>query len=359
MEQAVREVFRNWNCDERGLVARLDALARSRGEEVYKEIFRYLTGRDFEAPTAGRYWREALVRWESTSGLRPAQQRVRGALLDYLYQVVGEKFGAATDGLTGLYTHAFARHHIDKLIAYKRFRNCRRPLALVLLEVDGFGAFNARHGSLAGDRVLRQLADLLRQGLREIDVAARCGGSSFALILPDSNRFEAFTAAKNVRATLLGNPLATAAAEGEKLDIRFGVATYPEAGENSSKLYREAERALLPAREASPPLTGSAERRQDRRQAVCSLVEFTLGKGGEFIPALATDISRTGIAFGCDADLPPGTPLQIRFRQPFWPQTREVAGTVRRAEREALRGLNRIGLEFAAPVDALSRPTLC
>jgi len=357
MEQAVREVFRNWDCDEGGLVARLDALARSRGEEVYQEIFRYLTGRDFEAPTAGRYWREALVRWESTAGLRPAQQKVRGALLDYLYQVVGEKFGAATDGLTGLYTHAFARHHLDKLIAYKRFRDCRRPLALVLLEVDGFGAFNARHGSLAGDRVLRQLAELLRQGLREFDVAARCGGSSFALILPDSNRFEAFTAAEKVRATLLSSPLA--AAEGEKLGIGFGVATYPEAGENGSKLYREAERELAVAREAATPLAGSTERRQNRRQAVCSLVEFALGNNDEFLPALATDISRTGIAFGCDADLPPGTPLQLRFRQPFWPQAREVAGTVRRAEREALRGLNRIGLEFAAPVDCLYRPTLC
>jgi len=358
MEQTVRELFRNWDRDEKGLVATLDALARSRGEAIYQAIFRYLTGRDYEPTTAGRYWREALVRWESTADLRPAQQRIRGALLDYLYQVVGEKFGAATDGLTGLYTHAFARHHLDKLLAYKRLRECQRPLALILLEIDGFSAFNDRQGALTGDLTLRQLADLLRQGLREVDVAARYGGA-FSLILPDCNRFEACLAAEKLRASLLGQLLTATAADGERLGVSCGVATYPEAGASAYKLYREAERELAAARAAREPTPATSERRQSRRQAICSLVEFALGGQSDFLPALATDISRGGIAFGCDIELPPGTPLQLRFRQPFWPQNREVAGIVRRARREELRGVSRVGLEFAAPVDALTRPSLC
>lgn len=349
MNQQVRELFKNWGSDEKGLVETLDALALSQGEEVYSEIFRFLTGRDFEASTASRYWREALVRWESAASLRPAQQRVRGALFDYLHQVVGDKFDSVSDGLTGLYTRAFGRHHLEKLLAQSHLQKFRQPLALIFLDIDGFREYNEHCGSPAGDRALRQLADLLRQQVRDVDVAVRYGGGTFSLILPDRNRVQASAAAEKIRSdvarmTFSGPHPSTS----RTLTVSCGVATFPQDGDTVAKLCREAERQLNQAKRARNTVQPArTERRKSQRKPICSLIEFAAGGKDAFAPALATDISHGGIAFGCDMVLAPGTPLHLRFRQPYWPQTREVTGTVRQVRREGLQGVTHIGLEFA------------
>lgn len=359
MDQQVRDLFKNWGSDEKGLVETLDTLALCRGEEVYREIFRFLTGRDFEASIASRYWREALVRWESAASLRPAQQHVRGALLDYLHHVVGEKFDSVSDGLTGLFTRAFGKHHLEKLLAHSHSQKCRQPLALILLDIDGFREYNDRCGSPAGDRALRQLADLLRQKVRDLDVAARYGGTTFALILPDRNRVQACATAEKVRsaAARMSFP-GPQPSTSRTLTVSCGVAAFPQDGDTVSKLCREAERQLGQAKQVRNTVRPARmERRQSQRQPICSLVEFAAGGKSSFIPALATDISRGGIAFGCDMELAPGTPLHLRFRQPYWPQDREVAGTVRQVRREGPQGVTRIGLEFAmADNDPLRLP---
>lgn len=363
MDQLVREILKAGGDNKKSLVEAVNSLARTRGDEVYQVIFRILTGRSLETSTACRYWREAMARWESTAALRPAQQQIRSALLDYLHQVVGEKFDSVTDGLTGLYTSAFGKNHLEKLLAHKRSRNCREPLAFVLVAVDSFNEYHGSCGSLSGDRALRRIADILRQNLREMDVAARFGSDAFSLLLPDHNLIQACALAEKMRSAVEKASFPGAQPETSlMLTVSCGVSAYPVGGDTWLKLCREAERELSLARQSRNTIRpGCAERRRNQRQPICSLVEFAADAGKRFIPAVATDISSGGIAFGCDVELVPGTPLSLCLRRPHWPMNREISGTVRQVRRDERRQVTRVGLEFMAADDELGRllPSLC
>ena len=100
-----------------------------------------------------------------------------------LYRRVQDQ--AVTDGLTGLYNHRHFYERLEQEIA--RARRYGTPVSLLMIDMDDFKAFNARHGHLAGDIVLREMADALRVELRQnLDIAARYGGEEFTVILPNT-----------------------------------------------------------------------------------------------------------------------------------------------------------------------------
>ncbi|MEA1048769.1 GGDEF domain-containing protein [Lamprobacter modestohalophilus] len=88
-----------------------------------------------------------------------------------------------TDGLTGLYNHAYMQELIDTEL--ERARRYQRPLTLVLFDIDHFKALNDQHGHQAGDQVLMQLAKLCQTLIRDSDRIARYGGEEFLIILPE------------------------------------------------------------------------------------------------------------------------------------------------------------------------------
>lgn len=92
---------------------------------------------------------------------------------------------AVTDGLTGLHNHRHFYERLDEELA--RARRYGTPVSLLMIDFDDFKAFNDRHGHVAGDGVLRAMADVLRDELRRnVDIAARYGGEEFAVILPNT-----------------------------------------------------------------------------------------------------------------------------------------------------------------------------
>lgn len=93
---------------------------------------------------------------------------------------------AVTDGLTQLSN----RRHFDEVLfkEIKRFnRRKYTSLSLLLIDIDHFKALNDRYGHLTGDTVLREIARILREEMRETDTAARYGGEEFAVVLPDTH----------------------------------------------------------------------------------------------------------------------------------------------------------------------------
>jgi GGDEF domain-containing protein len=100
-----------------------------------------------------------------------------------LYRRVQDQ--AITDGLTGLFNHRYFYERLEQEIA--RARRYGTPVSLLMIDLDDFKAFNDRHGHLAGDAVLREMAKVLGSELRaKLDIAARYGGEEFAIILPNT-----------------------------------------------------------------------------------------------------------------------------------------------------------------------------
>ncbi len=91
---------------------------------------------------------------------------------------------AITDGLTGLYHQKHFMHLLD--IEFNRARRHGRSLAVLFIDIDHFKSINDRHGHLAGNEVLRDLAQILVREFRKEDIVARYGGEEFAALLTES-----------------------------------------------------------------------------------------------------------------------------------------------------------------------------
>ena len=89
---------------------------------------------------------------------------------------------ASTDPLTGLHNRRYFEQALDEYLA--AFARANAPLGLLTLDLDHFKAVNDNYGHDAGDRVLKQLAQLLKDLTREHDIVARTGGEEFTILAP-------------------------------------------------------------------------------------------------------------------------------------------------------------------------------
>lgn len=104
---------------------------------------------------------------------------------------------ALTDPLTGIANRRAWDHELQRRLA--EWQRKRKPLSLVMLDVDHFKEFNDTHGHQAGDEVLKGVAAILSQAMRDMDLVARYGGEEFSVILPDTDLSSAALAAERLR----------------------------------------------------------------------------------------------------------------------------------------------------------------
>ncbi|MBX3726056.1 MAG: diguanylate cyclase [Xanthomonadales bacterium] len=158
---------------------------------------------------------------------------------------------ADNDGLTGMAN----RRRLDRQIAieWASTRRSGTSLAVLLVDVDHFKAFNDRHGHGAGDQALRSVAEvLLRHARRPHDLAARYGGEEFAVVLPDCDLDDATRVAEEIRSEVraLPPPKGLPAGVGP-LTVSIGVACRRwHADGRAQDLLDDADRALYAAKAA-------------------------------------------------------------------------------------------------------------
>ena len=104
---------------------------------------------------------------------------------------------AITDELTNLYIYRYFRQRLDNEI--KRSRRYFFPLALIILDIDHFKRVNDTYGHQCGDFVLKELAKIIKEEVREVDISCRYGGEEFTVILPETDLEGASTLAERLR----------------------------------------------------------------------------------------------------------------------------------------------------------------
>jgi diguanylate cyclase (GGDEF)-like protein len=173
---------------------------------------------------------------EHTVALRTQELQSLNARLERL---------AVTDGLTGVFNHRRFQEALEAELL--RSDRHKRPMGVLMVDVDFFKKVNDAMGHPAGDALLRQLAVALGQDLRQTDLIARYGGEEFGVLLPETTKAEAMQVGERMRANVEekvnhGTPWPL------RITVSIGVATFPEDGKTPEELLIAADQALYLAK---------------------------------------------------------------------------------------------------------------
>ncbi|HUG65151.1 MAG TPA: sensor domain-containing diguanylate cyclase [Gaiellaceae bacterium] len=150
---------------------------------------------------------------------------------------------AETDSLTGLFNQRSFQETLRREVT--RANRYQRKLTLIVFDLDDFKSINDQVGHLAGDRVLAQAADRLREAVRSTDVACRIGGDEFAVIMPESAAEDGEQLFSRVHNSMRGTALGP---DEQRLRLSGGIAELLH-GDTPASLFERADAALYRAKE--------------------------------------------------------------------------------------------------------------
>lgn len=156
---------------------------------------------------------------------------------------------ALTDPLTGLYNRRYLMVHMEKLL--KRRFETKKPMAVLLLDIDFFKKVNDTYGHNVGDEVLKEFGSRIHESLRSFDLVARFGGEEFVVILPDVTKERAMAICERLRHAIADKPFTVSNDEGE-LSVTTsigGAFIHQEAVTDSEEALKRADDLLYKAKE--------------------------------------------------------------------------------------------------------------
>jgi two-component system cell cycle response regulator len=151
------------------------------------------------------------------------------------------------DWLTGLYNHGY----FQQFLGYELQRSLKQgfPVSLIMIDVDDFKNYNDTLGHSAGDVILRDMGQVVRNTIREVDFAARYGGEEFAIVLPYVNRDNIRTVAQRIHDALTSHDyFHDKSIKLKNPTVSMGIAIFPEEATNKSDLIIQADSMLYLAK---------------------------------------------------------------------------------------------------------------
>lgn len=167
-----------------------------------------------------------------------------------LLQAAGERdFYKRLSQLDGL-TEVYNRRTFEQLLSSEisRADRFRRPLSLLMVDLDHMKVLNDRLGHQAGDRVLKEAAWTLKRSVRNCDAVSRYGGDEFAIILVETGKTDAITTANRLTHAMRAARADQGGGEERPMTVSIGVASYPTDARAKEELIRGADQALYEAK---------------------------------------------------------------------------------------------------------------
>lgn len=159
---------------------------------------------------------------------------------------------ATVDALTNLDN----RRQLDKRLLQEAslVLRTKRPLSILMIDIDFFKSINDTHGHSVGDHVLREVGSIIKKATREYDIAGRYGGEEFVIILPDTPLLGAKCLAERLRSNVENATINIAnfvgsKTESIKLTVSIGIAEFTTIAKNPADIYEEADIALYKAKQ--------------------------------------------------------------------------------------------------------------
>lgn len=326
------------------LIETLESLDRPARGQFLQRFLRTVAQLDLTDSESLSCWEQILARRQELSESLGKPISLKTAMMDVLaasnflrvpilmeYEELKKlQINAATDSLTGLYNRRLFEEYFDKEL--NRARRYNQHVALVIMDLHRFKEVNDRYGHPKGDQALQIAASTLQKSLRTSDYAFRIGGDEFALLLPQSDPEQAGALGRRVRAVY------ETAIQPMRLDVPlsldYGVAVYPEDGDQKEVLIRVADERLYqqklstreqagaappepararepavpptaPAGEPSPvsppPARPAAERRKWERVSLAGTRAYALLADGPEKTARVLDLGYGGVALETDS----------------------------------------------------------
>jgi len=157
-----------------------------------------------------------------------------------------------TDGLTGLYNYRYLMESLEA--EYHRAKRYNHDLALIMIDIDHFKKMNDNYGHPCGDLIIKNIALLLKNNIRNTDLVARYGGDEIAIVLLETNKSMALEVSEKLRQKIEEHPVIYKNRT-VKVTASIGVAAIPTDGvENWEGLLHAADKALYEAKNAGKNL---------------------------------------------------------------------------------------------------------
>ncbi|MCM8784080.1 MAG: sensor domain-containing diguanylate cyclase [Candidatus Omnitrophica bacterium] len=152
-----------------------------------------------------------------------------------------------TDYLTHLWNHGYFQQLMNEEI--KKSSANKTSISLIMLDIDDFKNYNDTLGHQAGDKVLQEIGDIIRQNVRRNDWACRYGGEEFAIILPQISKEDTLKFAERLRNQIELHKFPHEEVQPkQKITVSIGIATFPADASNKDELIYKADMAMLEAK---------------------------------------------------------------------------------------------------------------
>ena len=154
---------------------------------------------------------------------------------------------AHSDSLTELWNHGYFQYMLQSEVDKSKITHL--PLSLIALDIDDFKVYNDKLGHQTGDKILKDLAVLLKDHSRKMDFVCRYGGEEFMVLLPQTDKNEALGIAERLRMDIQKQVFfQEEILPNKKLTASLGIASYPKDGSSASELIAASDKALYQAK---------------------------------------------------------------------------------------------------------------